>query len=213
MKIEIYNLSKTKVGDLDLNDEIFNTKFLPDLIHQYIRYQNSKSRQGSHKVKSRSEVNGKSKKPFSQKGTGSARQGSSKPPNFRGGATSMGPVVRDHSFKLNKKEKKLALKSALSSKLNENKIIILENYKLSTHKTKDLVKNLEKFKFDSALFVHSDQNIDKNFKLASSNIPKVSLISDKGINVKDIFTFDSIFIEKNSINQITKRLSWRMLFH
>ena len=98
------------------------------MIHQYIRYQNAKSRQGSHKTKSRSEVSGRSKKPFSQKGTGNARQGSNKPPNFRGGAVSMGPQNRDHSFNLNKKEKKLALKSALSTKVTDKKVIIIANH-------------------------------------------------------------------------------------
>ena len=102
----LLNLKKDEVGNVELNNSIFGLKTFPDLIHQYIRYQNAKSRQGSHKTKSRSEVNGRAKKPFSQKGTGNARQGSSKPPNFRGGATSMGPVNRDHSFNLNKKRKK-----------------------------------------------------------------------------------------------------------
>ena len=114
MKKPVFNLKNSEVGSLDLSSDIFGVKVLPDLIHQYIRYQNAKSRQGSHKTKSRSEVSGRSKKPFSQKGTGNARQGSNKPPNFRGGAVSMGPVNRDYTFNLNKKEKKLAIKSALS---------------------------------------------------------------------------------------------------
>ena len=103
MKKPVLNLKNIEVGNVELNNNIFGIKTFPDLIHQYIRYQNAKSRQGSHKTKTRSEVSGRSKKPFSQKGTGNARQGSSKPPNFRGGAVSMGPVNRDHSFKLNKK--------------------------------------------------------------------------------------------------------------
>ena len=119
MKIQLVNIENKKIKDININDNVFCIKTYPDLIHQYIRFQNAKARQGSHKTKSRSEVNGRAKKPFSQKGTGNARQGSSKPPHFRGGATSMGPVNRDHSFSLNKKEKKLALKSALSSKLSE----------------------------------------------------------------------------------------------
>ena len=95
----------SEVGNINIDKNIFGLKSFPDLIHQYIRYQNAKARQGSHKTKTRSEVNGKSKKPFSQKGTGNARQGSNKPPNFRGGAVAMGPINRDHSFNLNKKEK------------------------------------------------------------------------------------------------------------
>ena len=122
MKKSILNLKNKSVGDIDLDSNVFGVKKLPDLIHQFIRYQNAKSRQGSHKTKSRSEVSGRSKKPFSQKGTGNARQGSNKPPNFRGGAVSMGPLNRDYSFSINKKEKRLALKSALSIKLNLNKV-------------------------------------------------------------------------------------------
>ena len=136
MKKTILNLKNKSVGDIELDSTIFGIKKLPDLIHQYIRYQNAKSRQGSHKTKSRSEVNGRNKKPFSQKGTGNARQGSNKPPNFRGGAVSMGPVNRDHSFNLNKKEKKLALKSALSVKNNEDKIVIIDSFEIKSLKCK-----------------------------------------------------------------------------
>ncbi len=207
MKKEVLNLKNKTVGDIDLDTSIFGIKNLPDLVHQYIRYQNAKSRQGSHKTKSRSEVNGRSKKPFSQKGTGNARQGSNKPPNFRGGAVSMGPLNRDHSFSLNKKEKKLALKSALSIKNKENKIIIIDTFEIKSFKTKDLFSDLKKFEYESALFIHSENGLDKNFKLASSNLPKVSILNQKGINVKDLITFDKIFIEKNSINEISKRLS------
>ena len=197
----------SEVGNIDIDKNIFGLKLFPDLIHQYVRYQNAKARQGSHKTKTRSEVNGRSKKPFSQKGTGNARQGSNKPPNFRGGAVAMGPVNRDHSFNLNKKEKKLALKSALSTKLAEKKILFIDTFKIENHKTKDLYKNLNKFNYDSALFIYSDDGIDKNFRLASSNLPKVSVLSNKGINVKDLLLFDKVFIEKKSLDEITKRLS------
>lgn len=209
MKKSVINLQSKTVGDIDLDSTIFGIKKLPDLIHQYIRYQNAKSRQGSHKTKSRSEVSGRSKKPFSQKGTGNARQGSNKPPNFRGGAVSMGPVNRDHSFSLNKKEKKLALKSALSIKINEDKVFIIDTFEIKSFKTKELYTNLKKFDYKSALFIHSESGIDKNFKLASSNIPKVSILNQKGINVKDLISYDKIFIEQKSINEITKRLSWK----
>ena len=208
MKKPILNLKNKEVGTLDINMDIFGLKTFPDLIHQYIRYQNAKSRQGSHKVKSRSEVNGRSKKPFSQKGTGNARQGSNKPPNFRGGAVSMGPVNRDYSFNLNKKEKKLAIKSALSSKLSDDKIIFIDSFKMNSFKTKDLNNDLKKFEYTSALFIYSNNGIDNNFKLASSNIPKVSILSQKGINVKDLITYDKIFFEKDCIEEINNRLSW-----
>ena len=150
----------------------------------------------------------RSKKPFSQKGTGNARQGSNKPPNFRGGAVSMGPTNnRDYSFDLNKKEKKLAIKSALSTKLTENKMIFVDTFKLDNFKTKSLSLTLKNFKYKSALFIYSEKGIDKNFKLASSNIPKVEILPQKGINVKDLISYDTIFIEQDSIEEITKRLT------
>ncbi len=209
MKKIVLNLKNKEVGDIDLDVDIFGIKKLPDLIHQYIRYQNAKSRQGSHKTKSRSEVSGRSKKPFSQKGTGNARQGSNKPPNFRGGAVSMGPVNRDYSFSLNKKEKKLALKSALSIKASEDKVVIIDSFEISSFKTKDLFLDLIKFDYESALFIYSENGLNKNFKMASSNIPKISTLNQKGLNVKDLITFDKIFIEKNSIKEISKRLLWK----
>ena len=207
MKKDLVNIENKKVKDIDLNENIFGIKTFPDLIHQYIRYQNAKSRQGSHKTKSRSEISGRSKKPFSQKGTGNARQGSSNPPHFRGGATSMGPVNRDHSFSLNKKEKKLALKSALSSKLLDNNIIFIDTLEIDSIKTKNLNNKLKNFNFVSALFIYSDDNVNYNFQKASSNLPRVSILSHKGVNVKDILSYDKIFIEEKSIKKISEKLS------
>ena len=207
MKKTILSLKNKSVGDIDLDNRIFGIKKLPDIIHQYIRFQNAKSRQGSHKTKSRSEVSGRSKKPFSQKGTGNARQGSNKPPNFRGGAVSMGPVNRDYSFSLNKKEKKLAIKSALSVKATQDKIVIIDTFEIKSFKTKDLFSDLKNFDYKSALFIYSEKDLNNNFKLASSNIPKISTLNQKGINVKDLIIFDKIFIDQKSINKIMERLS------
>ena len=207
MKKDIVNIKNVKIKDINVNENIFCQKVFPDLIHQYIRYQNAKARQGSHKTKTRSEVNGRAKKPFAQKGTGNARQGSSKPPHFRGGATSMGPVNRDHSFSLNKKEKLIALKSALSSKMLHNNIVFIESFKLESHKTKNLNNKLNNFKFKSALFVYAEDKINENFLKASSNLPKVSSLNHKGINVKDLITYEKIFIEANSVIKINERLS------
>ena len=210
MKISVLNFKNKPVGDIDLDVSVFGIKKLPDIIHQYVRYQNAKSRQGSHKTKSRSEVSGRSKKPFSQKGTGNARQGSNKPPNFRGGAVSMGPINRDHSFNLNKKEKKLALKSALSIKFSEDKVVIIDSFQINSLKTRQLNIDLKQFNFKSALFIYSENGLDKNFKMASSNLPKVSTLNQKGINVKDLITYDKIFFEQKSVNEISKRLAWRL---
>jgi len=207
MKKDLLNLNDSKTSKIEIKENIFGLKAFPDIIHEYIRYQNAKARQGSHNTKTRSEVNGRAKKPFSQKGTGNARQGSSKPPHFRGGAVSMGPKSRDHSFSLNKKERKLALKSVLSIKLSENNIIFLDSLEIKSHKTKDLYKKLQKFNFDSALFIHDNNENNVNFIRASSNIPRLSLLLEKGLNVRDIISYDKIFIEKNALEQINKRLS------
>ena len=207
MKKQLVDLSNKNISEIDIPESIFGIKVFPDLIHQYIRYQNAKSRQGSHKTKTRSEIKGKAKKPFAQKGTGNARQGSSKPPHYRGGATSMGPQNRDHSFSLNKKEKTLALKCALSNKSKNEEIIFLDSLEIADHKTKKLFNSLKKFNFNSALFIHSDKSSNENFKKASSNIPKLAMLSEKGLNVRDLMTFDKIFIEKTAVEQITKRLS------
>ena len=207
MKKQVVDLSNKNVSEIDIPESIFGIKVFPDLIHQYIRYQNAKSRQGSHKTKTRSEIKGKAKKPFAQKGTGNARQGSSKPPHYRGGATSMGPQNRDHSFSLNKKEKTLALKCALSNKSKNEEIIFIDSFQIADHKTKKLFNNLKKFNFNSALFIHSEKSNNENFKKASSNIPKLAMLSEKGLNVRDLMTFDKIFIEEKAIEQITKRLS------
>ena len=118
----------------------------------------------------------------------------------------MGPVNRDHSFSLNKKEKKLALKSALSSKFLEDKIIFIDKLKIDSHKTNNLSNKLEKFKFNSALFVYGDNNVDENFKKASSNLPRVSILNCEGINVKDLILHEKIFIEEISVNKISDRL-------
>jgi len=206
MKISLVNIENKKLKDIDVNESIFCQKIFPDIIHQYIRYQNAKSRQGSHKTKTRSEVRGKAKKPFSQKGTGNARQGSSKPPHFRGGAVAMGPTNRDHSFSLNKKEKKLALKSALSSKFAEDNIIFIDSLNIESYKTKILNNILSKFNFNSALFVFADENLNENFKKASSNLPRISILNHKGINVKDIISYEKIFIEEKSITKISEKL-------
>ena len=200
MKKDLVNLENKKIKDLEINENIFCQKVFPDLIHQYIRYQNAKVRQGSHKTKTRSEVNGRAKKPFAQKGTGNARQGSSKP-------TSMGPVNRDYSFSLNKKERLLALKSALSSKMLQNNIVFIESFELESHKTKNLNSKLNNFIFKSALFVYAEDKINENFLKASSNLPKVSSLNHKGINVKDLITYEKIFIEANSVIKINERLS------
>ena len=120
----------------------------------------------------------------------------------------MGPQNRDYTFKLNKKEKMLAIRSALSTKLLDNQLLFIDTFKLDNHKTKELDKSLKNFEYTSALFIYSENGIDKNFKLASSNIPRVSVLNQKGLNVRDLINNDKVFIEKNTVEELSKRLAW-----
>ncbi|MBI28432.1 MAG: 50S ribosomal protein L4 [Pelagibacteraceae bacterium] len=206
MKCKVFDLNNKLIEEIDVKDSVFTSHIFPDIIHSYLRFQTAKKREGNHKTKTRNEVRGKSKKPFSQKGTGNARQGSSKAPHFRGGGIAFGPVVRDHSIKLNKKQKKLALKCVLSEKFKRNEVVFLSDQKLENHKTKDLNNKISNFKFNSAIFISNNSAIDKNFSLASSNIPKVSYLTVEALNVKDILKYEKLFIFKNAINSIEERL-------
>ena len=206
MKYKVVNLDNKEVDEIEINNSIYQTKIFPDIIHNYIRYQMAKNRQGSHKTKGRSEVKGRSKKPFSQKGTGNARQGSSKGPHFRGGGISFGPVVRDHSIKLNKRERKLALRCAFSEKIKNNELKILDNIKLDSHKTKNLNDKIKKLKVKSIVFVHKKDEIDKNFLMASSNIANVNLITTDGLNIKDMFSCELLYVFKSALKGIEERL-------
>ena len=206
MKHKVVDLNNKEIEEIEISDSIFRSKIFPDLIHNYIRFQLLNKRTGNHKTKGRSEVRGKSKKPFSQKGTGNARQGSSKGPHFRGGGVAFGPVVRDHTIKLNKKERKLALKCALSEKLKNKEIIILNDTKLGSHKTKNLSNKFKNFKFKSAIFIQNKKEIDKNFILASSNIPKINYLTTDALNVRDIIKYEKVVILKNALSDIEKRL-------
>ena len=206
MKEKVVNLENKKIDEVNINESIFCNKIFPDIINSYIKYQLSNKRSGNHKTKNRSEVKGRAKKPFSQKGTGNARQGGTKAPHFRGGAISFGPVVRDHSIKLNKKEKKLALKCALSEKYKNNEIIILKNFELDSHKTKELIKKINKFEVKSAIFIKNKDELAKNFAIASSNIPKINTIDVEGLNVKDMLNHEKLFISVKAVDKIQEKL-------
>ena len=211
MKYKVVDLNNKQVEEVEINDSIFRTQVFPDIINNYLRYQASKKRKGNHKTKNRSEVRGKAKKPFSQKGTGNARQGSSKGPHFRGGGVAFGPVVRSHAINLNKKERKIALRCAFSEKLKNNEIIILNDIKLNTHKTKNFNKQINSFNFKSAIFIQNKKEIDKNFILASSNIPKINYLTTDALNVRDIIKYEKVVILKNALSDIEKRLLWEIL--
>ena len=206
MKINVIDISSKASGTTNLSDAIFGLEPRKDILHRTVVYQLAKKRAGTHKVKNRAEITATTKKMYKQKGTGSARHGSKKVPQFRSGGRAFGPHPRDHSIKLTKKFRKLALKHALSSKLKDGNIVILSEAKLSKPKTSLLVKNLQKLAVDSALFIDAKE-FDKNFELATMNIPNIDILPVQGINVYDMLKRDKLFITKAALKEIEGRLN------
>ena len=205
MKEKINSMDNKELKEIDLDKSVFGIDIDEKIIHRMIRHQLAKRRSGNHKTKGISEISGTTKKPFKQKGTGSARQGSKRSPQMRGGAVIFGPQVRSHEHKLPKKIKKLALKMALSQKLKEGKLKILNEFKISKPKTSLFKNKLNNLKIDSALFIDGS-NLDKNFVLASKNVPKVDILPVVGINVYDIFKRDFLIFSEDAIYSIQERL-------
>ena len=204
MKEKVCNLDNKSLREIPLNKFIFGIEFNSDVIHRMIRYQLAKRRSGNHKTKNISEISGTTKKPFKQKGTGRARQGSKRSPQMRGGAVIFGPVVRSHAHKLPKRIRNLALRVAISKKLKDGKLKIIENFKISKNKTSFFKKKLEILNINSALFVDG-KVVDGNFLLASSNVPKIDVLPIAGINVYDIFKRDFLVLSSNAIDCLEKR--------
>jgi len=205
MKVVVKSLENKKVGDVTLSEDLFGRPVRKDLLHAMVRYQLAKRQSGTHKVKDVSEVSGTGKKPFKQKGTGNARLGNLRATQCRGGQTVHGPVVRSHAHDLTKKVRKLALKTALSSKQAEGKLIILDKASAKTHKTKDLHKSLEKMDLKSALIIDGD-DLDENFVRASGNIPLIDVLPQQGINVYDIIRRDVLVLTTAAVEKLEARL-------
>lgn len=204
MKEKINSIDNKLVREVDLNKSIFGVDYREDILFRMIRYQLAKRRSGNHKTKGVSEISGTTKKPFKQKGTGSARQGSKRSPQMRGGAVIFGPQVRSHSHKLPKKIRSLALKIALSKKLKDGKLKIIDVFKISKAKTSLFKSKLSNLKIDSALFVDGKE-IDKNFFLASHNVPNIDVLPVSGINVYDIVKRDFLIISERALESINER--------
>ncbi len=205
MKCDVISLDNKKVGSVDLDEAVFGTAVRADLMSRYVNWQLAKRRAGTHKVKSRGEVSGSTKKPFKQKGTGSARQGSKRAPQLRGGGVAFGPQVRDHGFSLQKKVRRMALKSALSSKQAEGKLVILDNAKSKTPKTADLIKSLGKLGWGRALIIDGNE-LDNNFQLAARNIMELHVLPSQGTNVYDILRSDTLVLTTDAIDKLVERL-------
>lgn len=206
MKIQVVSLEGKKVGDAELNDGIFGlAEIRADLLDRAVQWQLAKRRSGNHATKTISGVSGTTKKPYAQKGTGNARQGSLRSPQFRGGGIIFGPVVRSHAYDLPKKVRQLALKNALSAKAKEGKLIVLDVAKSDTHKTKDMVSKLKKLGLSSALIIDG-ANLDLNFCRAVANIPMIDVLPEQGANVYDILRRDTLVLTKNAVEQLEARL-------
>ncbi|MGQ9369681.1 50S ribosomal protein L4 [Azospirillum sp. ST 5-10] len=205
MKATIKNLNNEDVGEIELADAVFGLPVRTDLLHRMVNWQLAKRRAGTHKTKGISDISGTTKKPYRQKGTGRARQGSTRSPQFRGGATIFGPVVRSHEHDLTKKVRKLALKTALSAKAADGKLIVLDDATAETHKTKELAARLATLGLNSALII-GGANLDENFVKASRNIPLVDVLPEQGANVYDILRRDTLVLTRNAVEQLEARL-------
>jgi large subunit ribosomal protein L4 len=204
MKTTVISLDNASVGEIDLADAIFGVPVRADLLHRMVTWQLAKRRAGTHKTKGISEISGTTKKPYKQKGTGHARQGSLRSPQYRGGATIFGPVVRSHAFGLPKKVRKLALRIALSAKVADGRLVVLDRAAAETPKTKDLATRLKALGWNSVLVI--DNEVDGNFALASRNMPHVDVLPSAGANVYDILRRDTLVLTKDAVEALEARL-------
>ena len=198
--VAIYNMEGKEVGTMELNDAVFGVEINEHLVHLAAVSQLANKRQGTQKAKTRSEVSGGGRKPWRQKGTGHARQGSTRAPQWTHGGVVFAPVPRDYSFKLNKKEKRAALKSALTSRVNESKFIVVDELKLDSIKTKNFVQVLNNLKVEKALVVLND--MDTNVIKSASNVPTVKTAQTNELNVFDVLKYDTVVVTKDAVKTI-----------
>lgn len=198
--VSVYNMEGKEVGQMELSDAVFGVEVNEHLVHLAVVSQLAGKRQGTQKAKTRAEVSGGGKKPWRQKGTGHARQGSIRAPQWKGGGVVFAPVPRDYTFKMNKKEKRLALKSALTSRVQENKLIVLDELKLAEIKTKNMKAVLDALKVDSALIV-LDEN-DEKVVLSARNLADVKTALTNTINVYDILKYNTVVATKAAVEAI-----------
>ena len=198
--VSVYNMEGKEVGKIDLNDAVFGVEVNEHLVHMAVVQQLANNRQGTQKAKTRSEVSGGGRKPWRQKGTGHARQGSTRAPQWTGGGVVFAPVPRDYSFKLNKKEKRAALKSALTSRVQENKLIVVDELKFDEIKTKNFKAVMDNLKVNKALVVLGED--DKNVVMSARNIPTVQTTLTSTINVYDIMKAGTVVLTKDAVAKI-----------
>ena len=198
--VSVYNIEGKEVGSIELNDAVFGVEINEHLVHMAVVNQLANNRQGTQSAKTRSEVSGGGRKPWRQKGTGHARQGSTRAPQWTGGGIVFAPKPRDYSFKMNKKEKKLALLSALTSKVADNKIVVLDEFKLDEIKTKKFAEVMNNLKVSKALVVLEGEN--KNVVLSGRNIPTVKVSATNEINTYDVLKYDTLVVTKAAVEKL-----------
>ena len=198
--VAVYNMEGKEVGSMDLNDAVFGVEVNEHLVHMAVLQQLANNRQGTQKAKTRSEVRGGGRKPWRQKGTGHARQGSIRAPQWTGGGVVFAPTPRDYSVKMNKKEKQLAMKSVLTSKVNESKFIVLDELKLAEIKTKQIKAVLDNLKVEKALIVTKEK--DDVVVKSANNLPKVATTALNNINVYDILKYDTVVVTSEAVAAI-----------
>lgn len=202
--LNVFNQNREKMGDIVLDDAVFGGDVKDHLLYAAVRYQMAKRRQGTHKVKERAEVRGGGKKPYKQKGTGRARQGTTRAPQWRGGGVVFGPRPRSHEFKLNKKVRRSALCSALSKRALDNAITVIDEIALAEAKTKQVVDLLARFELGDTLIVLGSDN--KNLALSARNLPNVTVLSAEGVNVYDVLLRSNLVLTRDAVSALTTRL-------
>ena len=198
--VTVYNMEGNEVGTMELNDAVFGVEINEHLVHLAVVRQLANNRQGTQKAKRRSEVSGGGRKPWRQKGTGHARQGSIRAPQWTGGGVVFAPVPRDYEVKMNKKERRAALKSALTSKVQENKLVVVDSLALAEAKTKEMQKVLTNLKADKALVVTADD--DQKVVLSARNIADVQTATVNTINVYDVMKHNTVVVTKDAVASI-----------
>ena len=204
-RLGVRNLDQEEVGEIELADEIFGLPIRRDILARVVNWQLARRQAGTHKTKGISEIRGTTKKPYKQKGTGRARQGSLRSPQFRGGARIFGPVVRSHAFDLQKKVRRLGLKIALSAKRGEGKLVVIDCAHIDEGKTKALRTRLAAFGGDSVLIIDGSV-VEENFARAARNLPRVDVLSHQGANVYDILRRDTLVLTREAVRRLEARL-------
>ncbi len=206
MKVKVKSLENKPAGEIELSEAIFGAQVRKDLMHQTVRWQLAKRRAGTHSSKTVGEISGSTRKPWKQKGTGRARTSSLRSPQFRGGAVIFGPKPRSHEHKLPKKVRHLALRSALSSKCAEGKLVVLDSASMKNAKTSLLNGYLAKLKLASSILLIDGPELDVNFGLAARNLPNIDVLHHQGTNVNDILKRDTLVLTRGAVKQLEARL-------